>query len=97
MSLLKKSYLKKLRADLVKDAGRDISDEDWNKVIEDVEKPIIKKLKEEMPKAIAFAIFEIAEKGDCIIEIDGVDLGAKIHQLRKEKEKKVLGCEIDGK
>ncbi len=88
MSLFKKSYLKKLRADLIKESGRDISDEDWNKVIEKVEKPIIKKLREEMPKAMAFAMFEVAEKGDLIIEIDGVDIGAKIRQLRKEKEKK---------
>ena len=88
MSLFKKSYLKKLRADLIKESGRDISDEDWNKVIEKVEKPIIKKLREEMPKAMAFAMFEVAEKGDLIIEIDGVDLGAKIRKLRKEKEKK---------
>ncbi len=88
MSLFKKSYLKKLRADLIKESGRDISDEDWNKVIEKVEKPIIKKLREEMPKAMAFAMFEVAEKGGCIIEIDGVDIGAKIRQLRKEKEKK---------
>ena len=85
MSLFKKNYLKKLRADLVKESGGDISDEDWNKIIENVERPIIKKLKEEMPKAIAFAMFEVAEKGDLIIEIDGVDLGAKIRQLRKQK------------
>lgn len=82
MSLFRKSYLKKLRADLVKEAGGDISDEDWNKVIEGVERPIIKKLREEMPKAIAFAMFEVAEKGDVIIEINGVDIGAKISQLR---------------
>ncbi len=82
MSLFKKSYLKKLREDLVKEAGGDISDEAWNKIIEDIEKPIIDKLKRELPKAIAFTMCEIAEKGDCIIEIDGVDLGAKIRQLR---------------
>ena len=69
MSLFRKSYLKKLRADLVKEAGGDISDEAWK----------------ELPKAIAFTMFEVAEKGDCIIEIDGIDLGAKIRQLRKEK------------
>ena len=82
MSLFRKSYFKKLRVDLVKEAGRDISDEVWNKVIEDVERPIIKKLREEMPKAIAFAMFEVAEKGDVIIEINGVDI-AKISQLRR--------------
>lgn len=87
MSLFKKAYLKKLRADLVKETGGNISDEDWNKVIKSVEKPIIKKLREEMPKAIAFVMFEVAEKGDVIIEINGVDLGAKIRKLRKEKEK----------
>ncbi|MBA7477648.1 hypothetical protein ES707_13062 [subsurface metagenome] len=85
MSLFRKSYLKKLRADLVKEAGGDISDEAWKEVIENVEKPIIKKLQKEIPKAMAFTMFEIAEKGDCIIEIDGVDLGAKIRQLRKQK------------
>ena len=83
MSLFKKSYLKKLRADLIKESGRDISDEDWNKVIEKVEKPIIKKLREEMPKAMAFAMFEVAEKGDCIIEISGVDIGVEIRKLRR--------------
>ena len=83
MSLFKKTYLKKLRADLIKEAGGDISDEDWNKVIEKVEKPIIKKLREEMPKAMAFAMFEVAEKGDCIIEIGGVDIGVEIRKLRK--------------
>ena len=88
ISLFKKSYLKKLRADLVKEAGGDISDEKWKEIIEKIEKPIIKKLSEEMPKAIAFAMFEVAEKGDCIIKIDGIDIGAKIRQLRKEKEKK---------
>lgn len=85
MSLFKKNYLKKLRADLVKEAGGDISDEAWNKVIEKVEKPIIEKLKKELPKAIGFIMCEVAEKGDCIIEIDGVDLGAKIRQLRSRK------------
>ena len=83
MSLFKKTYLKKLRADLIKEAGGDISDEDWNKVIEKVEKPIIKKLREEMPKAMAFAMFEVAEKGDCIIEIGGVDIGVEIRKLRR--------------
>ncbi len=87
MSLFKKSYLKKLRADLVKDSDGDISDKDWKKIIEKIEKPIIKRLSEEMPKALAFAMFEVAEKGVCIIEIDGVDIGAKIRQLRKEKAK----------
>lgn len=82
MSLFKKSYLKKLRADLVKEAGGDISDEAWNNVIEKVEKPIIEKLKRELPKAIGFIMCEMAEKGNCIIEIDGVDLGVKIRQLR---------------
>ena len=87
MSLFKKSFLRKLRADLIKESGGNISDEDWDKVIESVEKPIIEKLKKEMPKALAFAMFEVAEKGDLIIKIDGVDLGAKIRKLRKEKEK----------
>ena len=85
MSLFKKSSLKKLRADLVKEAGGDISDEAWRKLVENVEAPIRKKLQKEMPKAMAFTMFEVAEKGDCIIEIDGIDLGAKIRQLRKEK------------
>ncbi len=88
MSLFKKSYLKRIREDLVKEAGGDISDEKWKEIIEKIEKPIIKELSEEVPKALAFAMFEAAEKGDCIIEIDGVDLGAKIRQLRKEKENK---------
>ena len=88
MSLFKKSYLKRIREDLVKEAGGDISDEKWKEIIEKIEKPIIKKLSEEMPKALAFAMFEAAEKGDYIIKIDGVDLGAKIRQLRKEKENK---------
>ena len=85
MSLFKKRWLKELRDDLVKEAGGDISDEAWNKVIEKVERPIIEKLKKELPKAIGFIMCKIAEKGDLIIEIDGVDLGAKIRQLRKEK------------
>lgn len=77
--------MRELRADLVKEAGGDISDEAWNEVIENVEAPIRKKLQKEMPKAIAFAMFEVAEKGDVVIEIDGIDLGAKIRRLRKEK------------
>ncbi len=85
MSLFKKNWLKKLRADLVKKSGGDISDEAWNDVIEKVERPIREKLKRELPKTIGFAMCEMAEKGDLIIEIDGVDLGAKIRQLRKEK------------
>jgi len=87
MSPFKKSYLKKLRADLVRNAGGDISDEAWNKIIKEIEIPIDKKLREEMPKAIAFAMFEVAEKGDCIIEIDGVDIGSKIRQLRNKDSK----------
>ena len=82
MSLFKKRWLKELRDDLVKEAGGDISDEAWNKVIEKVERPIIEKLKKELPKAIGFIMCEIAEKGDLIIEIDGVDLGAEIRKLR---------------
>ena len=89
MSLFRKSYLKKLRADLVKETGRDISDEAWNEVVENVEAPIRKKLQKELPKAIAFTICKIADKGDEIIEIDGINLGAKIHQLRKEKLEKI--------
>ncbi len=83
MSLFKKSYLKKLRADLVKDSDGDISDKDWNKIIEDVEKPIIEKLKRELPKAILFSMFEIAEKGNVIIKIDGRDIGFEIRRLRR--------------
>ena len=77
--------MKELRADLVKEAGGDISDEAWKEVVENVEKPIIKKLEKELPKAMAFTMFEIAEKGDVVIEIDGVDLGAKIRRLRKQR------------
>jgi len=81
MSLFKKTYLKNLRADLIKESGGDISDEDWNKVIENVEKPIIEDLKKELPKAFLFSMFEMAEKGDCIVEIDDVDIGAEIRKL----------------
>lgn len=81
--LFKKSYLKKLRADLIEESGGDIPDKEWNKIIEDIEKPIIEDLKRELPKALHFAMFEAAERGDCIIEIDGVDLGTKIRERRK--------------
>ena len=91
MSIFKKSHLKKLRADLVKEAGRDISDKDWNKVIEKVENDYRTKLKKVLPKAFWFSLFEIAEKGDVIFEIDDVDIGAKIRKLRKEKEKQKRG------
>jgi len=83
VSIFKKSVLKKLRADLVKEAGGDISDEDWNKVIEKVENDYRTKLEKELPKAFWFSLFETAEKSDCIIEIDGENLGEKLRHLRK--------------
>ena len=83
MSIFKKSHLKKLRADLVKEAGGDISDEDWNKVIEKVENDYRTKLEKALPKAFWFSLFEVAEKGDCIIEIGGVDIGLEIRKLRR--------------
>ena len=82
MSLFRESYLKKLRADLVKESGRDIPDKAWKEIVESVEKPIRTKLEKELPKAIAFTICKVAEEGDITIEIDGVDLGAAIRQLR---------------
>lgn len=83
MSLFKKSYLKRLRVDLVKESGRDISDEDWNKVIQKVEDDYRKKLEETLPKAFWFSLYEIAEKGDVILEIDGKNIGEEIRQLRR--------------
>lgn len=82
MSIFKKSHLTKLRADLVKDAGGDISDEAWNKIIEKIENDYRAKLEKELPRAFWFTTFEIAEKGDCIIEIDGIDIGVMIRRLR---------------
>lgn len=83
MSIFKKSHLKKLRADLVKEAGGDISDEDWNKVIEKVENDYRTKLEKVLPKAFWFSLFKVAEKGDCIIEIDNVNIGDEIRRLRR--------------
>ncbi len=88
MSIFKKSHLKKLRADLVKEAGGDISDEAWNEVIEKVENDYRTKLEKVLPKAFWFSMFKVAEKGDVIFEIDGVDIGTKIRKLRKEKQEK---------
>ena len=85
MSLFKKNYLKKLRADLVKETGGDISDEAWNKVIEEVEAPIKKDLEKSLPRAFWFSLFKIAEEGDVIFEIDDIDIGAEIRQLRSRK------------
>ncbi len=89
MSILKKSHLKKLRADLVKEAGGDISDEAWNEVIEKIENDYRTKLEKVLPKAFWFSMFEVAEKGDAIIEIDNVNLGDEIRRLRRINEKKV--------
>lgn len=83
MSIFKKNHLMKLRADLVKESGRDISDEDWNKVIEKVENDYREKLEKELPKAFWFSLYEIAEKGDVILEIDGKNIGEEIRQLRR--------------
>ena len=89
MSLFKKDYLKKLRVDLVKETGGDISDEAWNKVIEEIEAPIKKDLEKFLPKAFWFSLFKIAEEGDVIFEIDDIDVGAEIRQLRKKKLEKI--------
>jgi len=83
MSLFKKSYLKKLRMELVKEAGGDISNEDWNKVIEKIENNLRKDLQQSLPKAFWFSLFEVAEKGDCIIKIDDIDIGVEIRKLRR--------------
>jgi len=83
MSLFKKNELKKIRIKLIEESGGDIPDEDWNKVIEEIENDYRKILEKELPKAFWFAMFETAEKGDCIIKIDDEDLGAKIRYLKK--------------
>lgn len=83
MNLFKESELKKLRVKLVKEFGGDISDENWNKVVKDVEDNYRKILEKELPKAFWFAMFEMAEKSDCIIKIDGENLGEKLRYFRK--------------
>ena len=83
MSLFKKSELKKLRSNLVKEVGGDISDDGWDKVVKKVEDDYREILKKELPKAFWFAMFEVAEKSDCIIEIDGENLGEKLRYLKR--------------
>lgn len=87
MSLFKEKYLKEIRAKCVKEFGGDISDKEFNKVVQKIENKIKKDLKEELPKAFWFPMCEMAEKGDIILEIDGKDIGKEIRQLRKKNKK----------
>ena len=82
LSLFDREALKEIRAECVKELGGDISDEEWEQVIKDVEEPIIKDLQRELPKAFWFSMYEMAEKGKVIVEIDGKDIGQEIRQLR---------------
>lgn len=88
MSIFKKKELDILRSRLVEEAGGDIPDEAWNKVVEDVEKEYKKKLEETLPRAFWFSMFKAAENGDAIIMIDDKDLGVEIRKKRKELEEK---------
>lgn len=97
MSLIKKSYLKEIRAKLVKEAGRDIPDEAWNQVVKKVEDGLREKLnsketKEAIAKAFWYPMYEMAEKGDIIVEIDGVNLGDEIRKRRIEHNRK--SCQL---
>ncbi len=91
MSLFKKSYLKELRSDLIREAGGDIPDEAWNKIIKDLENKIRKDLEKELPKAFWLPLLQMAEKGDVVLKIDDIDIGAKIRKWRKEIQTKRKG------
>jgi len=93
MPLFKKRYLNEIRAKLVKEQGGDISDEDWDKVVKGEEDKLRRKLEKELPGALWYPIFEMAEKGDVIIEIDGKDIGKEIREKRQKmlEEKKKEG------
>jgi len=86
MSLIKKEYLKELRERLVSETEYNISDEDWNKIIKNIEDDIIKGLREEIPKAFYSTLYDWAEKGDVIVKINDVDLGEAIRNKRDEKD-----------
>ena len=89
ITLFKKSYINKLRKELKEEAIKrygNISDEEFEKIfmsiIEKEENEIKKGLQKELPKAFWFPLYEMAEKGDVIVEIDGRDIGMEVRQLR---------------
>jgi len=82
LSLIKEKYLKEMRAKIVKEKGYDISDEDWNKIVSKIENEIRKKLKKSS-QSLMFSLYKIAEEeSNLVMEIDGVNIGATIRQLR---------------
>jgi hypothetical protein len=91
MGLIKKSYLKEVRARCVKEMGKDIPDKIWNKVVEDVEADIKKDLNsKKTQKALAKAFwnffFKHAEEGNIILKIDDIDVGKKIRDIQNKEK-----------
>jgi hypothetical protein len=92
MSIFKPKYLKNLREKLTKEYGHDIPDEAWNKVVKEAEDDIKKNLcnpltQRAIAKAFWDPMIEMAEKGQVVVEIDGVNIGKRVRQAKITKAK----------
>lgn len=71
-----------MRKNLETRTGKIVTDDQWDQIIKKVETPIRNDLKEALPQAFWFPLYEMAEKGDLIVNIDGKDIGKEIRQMR---------------